>query len=287
MVGVMQILVTGGSGAVGRYVVDALLHAGHTVGVLDLQRPRSPDICYHAADVLDLAAVVRAMGGYEAVIHVAGIPHPLNDPPKRVFDVNVNGTFNVLEAAAQSGICKVVLTSSESTLGFAFAAHPMAPLQIPVDESHPTLPQDPYGLSKLVCEQICRSYSARHGITTICLRAPWIWLPEDSQRAFYRTLVADYGNWHKNLWAWIDARDCAQAHRLAVESVTTAQHSAMFVTAQDNWTGLPSRELLQRFYPPGIPVATELHGSQSLISHSLASERLGYRPRFRVQDTLG
>ena len=283
----MRILVTGGSGAVGRYVVEELLQAGHTVGVLDLVRPDGSATHYHPADVLDLSAVVQVMADYEAVVHVAGIPHPLNDPPKRVFDVNVNGTFNVLEAAAQTGVRRFVMTSSESTLGFAFAAHPMVPLRVPVDESHPTRPQDVYGLSKVVCEQMCQSYSARHGISTVCLRAPWIWLPEDAHRPFYRTLVAEYGNWYKNLWAWIDARDCARAHRLAVESEPVAQHAAMFVTAKDNWTGLPSRELLQRFYPLSIAVAPELQGPQSLIRHALASSRLGYQPRFRVQDTLG
>lgn len=287
MAAAMRILVTGGSGAVGRFIVNALLQAGHTVGVLDLVRPDGDASRYHQADVLDLPAVVQAVADYEAVVHVAGIPHPLNDPAKRVFDVNVNGTFNVLEAVAQAGIRKFVMTSSESTLGFAFAAHPMLPLRIPVDESHPTRPQDVYGLSKVVCEQICQSYSARHGISTVCLRAPWIWLPEDAHRPFYRTLVAQYDNWYKNLWAWIDARDCAQAHRLAVESECTGQHVAMFVTAKDNWTGLPSRELLQRFYPSDIPVAPELEGPQSLIGHALASAQLGYRPQFRVQDTLG
>lgn len=287
MVQAMRILVTGGSGAVGRYVVDELLQAGHTVGVLDLVRPRGFDTAYHGADVLDLAAVTRAMTGYEAVVHVAGIPHPLDDPPKRVFDVNVNGTFNVLEAAAQSGIRTVVMTSSESTLGFAFATQPMTPLQVPVDESHPTQPQDPYGLSKVVCEQICRSYSARHGMLTVCLRAPWIWLPEDAHRPFYRTLVAEYDKWHKNLWAWIDARDCARAHRLAVELAPVPEHAAMFVTAADNWTGQPSRELVQRFYPSGMAVGQGLHGPQSLISHALASARLGYQPRYAVKDTLG
>lgn len=287
MAAAMRILVTGGSGAVGRYVVDALLQAGHTVGVLDRVHPHRDASHYHRADVLDLPAVVQAVGDYEAVVHVAGIPHPLNDPAKRVFDVNVNGTFNVLEAAAQAGIRKVVMTSSESTLGFAFAAHPMLPVQIPVDESHPTRPQDVYGLSKVVCEQICQSYGARHGMTTICLRAPWIWLPEDAHRPFYRTLVAQYPDWRKNLWAWIDARDCAQAHRLAVESQPTGQHLAMFVTATDNWTGMASRDLLQRFYPPGIAIAPQLQGPQSLISHAMAHARLGYVPQFRVQDTLG
>lgn len=282
----MKILVTGGSGAVGRYVVDELLQAGHTVGVLDLAPPHRTEPAFHRVDILDLGAVKAAMSGYEAVVHVAGIPHPLNDPAKRVFDVNVNGTFNALEAAAQQGIGNVVLTSSESTLGFAFMTQPMAPLSVPVDESHPSRPQDAYGLSKVVCEQICKTYSARYGMQTICLRAPWIWLPEDAQRPFYRTLVADYAPWYKNLWTFVDARDVARAHRLAVEARLATQHEAFFITAANNWTGLDSRELLTRFYPAGMQIDPQFGAAQAIISHAKAARLLGYAPRYGVADLL-
>lgn len=282
-----KILVTGGSGAVGRYVVDELLQHGYQVGVLDLVAPRRAEPIFHQVDILDLDAVTRAMQGYDAVVHVAGIPHPLNDPAKRVFDVNVNGTFNALQAAAQLAIVRFVMTSSESTLGFAFATHEMAPLYAPVDELHPNRPQDAYGLSKVVCEQMCQSYSARYGMQTVCLRAPWIWLPEDTQRDFYRTLVLDHARWYKNLWAYVDARDVATAHRLALETPLTAQHEAFFITAQHNWTGQDSRDLLERHYA-GVPIgAAGLEGAQSLISHAKATRMLGYRPRYGVADTLG
>jgi len=282
-----NVLVTGGSGAVGRYVVDELLQHGYRVGVLDLIAPQSAQLVFHEADVLDLAAVRRAMAGYDAVVHVAGIPHPLNDPAKRVFDVNVNGTFNVLEAAAAQGIRRFVMTSSESTLGFAFMTHAMAPLAVPVDEQHPSRPQDPYGLSKVVCEQICRSYSAQYQMRTVCLRAPWIWLPEEAQRAFYQSLVTDYDNWYKNLWTFVDVRDVARAHRLALESQGDTLHEAFFITAADNWTGQDSRALLARFYPGVEAINPALVGAGSLISHAKAARLLGYAPQFGVQDILG
>ena len=114
-------------------------------------------------------------------------------------------------------IGKVVFTSSESTMGFAFAAHRLAPLYIPVDEAHPARPQDPYGLSKVVSEQICKTYTQRYGMRTVCLRMPWVWLPDDAQRPFYRTLVNEYANWYKNIWTFVDARDVATAHRLALD----------------------------------------------------------------------
>ena len=78
----MKVLVTGGSGAVGRYVVDDLLAHGHRVGVLDLQASHRQEVAHHKVDVLALPAVQDVVGGYEVVVHVAGIPHPLNDPAK-------------------------------------------------------------------------------------------------------------------------------------------------------------------------------------------------------------
>ena len=282
-----KILVTGGSGAVGKYVVDDLLAHGYRVGVLDLLPTHRADARFHKADVLDLPAVQQAVAGYEAVVHVAGIPHPLNDPAKRVFDVNVNGTFNVLEAAAQAGITQVVFTSSESTLGFAFAAHPLAPLYAPIDEQHPNRPQDPYGLSKVVCEQLCSSYSDRYQMRTVCLRAPWIWLPEEAQLPFYRGLVAEYPTWYKNLWTFVHAKDIAMAHRLALQAELPNLHEAFFITARHNWTGQDSRELLNRFYPQVTQFADGFSGSDAIISHAKASRLLEYAPQYGVSDLLG
>lgn len=279
-----KILVTGGSGLVGKYIVDALLRRNHTVGIADLVRPNDDRAHFHAVDVLDLSALTSAMSGYDAVVHAAGIPHPLNDPAERVFHVNVNGTFNVLEAAARSGIGKVVFTSSESTLGFAFMSERMTPDYIPIDERHPLRPQDPYGLSKVIGEQICRTYSARYGIRTVCLREPWIWVPEPEPVAFYRTLVSGYRQWDKNLWTYVHVFDVAEAHCLAVEKDLPQLHDVFFITAKENWTGLPSRELLEQFYP-GIPVYDkEFSGPDAIISHAKAARLLGYAPRFSSAD---
>ena len=115
----MKILVTGGSGLVGKYVVDELLQHKHTVGVLDVVPPRA-GIWFHDINILNLENMVKALKGYDVVVHMAGISHPLNHPADKVFTANVSGTFNVLEAAARSNVKKVVFTSSESTLGFAF-----------------------------------------------------------------------------------------------------------------------------------------------------------------------
>lgn len=280
----MNILVTGGSGSVGKYIVDELLTHRHSVGVLDVVPPKQSAVTFHHADILKLSDVERAMKGYDAVIHCAGIPHPLNDPAEKVFNVNVNGTFNVMESAARNGIRKVVFTSSESTLGFAFMTNRMTPLFIPIDESHPMRPQDPYGLSKVIGEQICRTYSAKYGIRTVCLREPWIWVPEPEPVEFYKKLVSDYTDWHKNLWTYVHVFDVAKAHRLAVEKDLDAVHDVFFITAKENWTGKESRELLRTFYPETLEFAADFSGAEAIISHKKAARLLGYSPEFSRTD---
>ena len=281
----MKVLVTGGSGLVGKYVVAELAAHGHAVSVLDL-KPPAERVPFVKADVLDLDAVMKAIEGFDAVVHMAGIPHPLNDPAEKVFTVNVNGTFNVLEAAARQGIRKVVFTSSESTLGFAFMKNSIAPVYIPIDEKHPLRPQDPYGLSKLLCEEMCRSYSSRYDIRTVCLREPWIWVPEGNERELYRKLVREYHEWKNNLWGFVHVGDAAAAHRLAVEKDLDSLHEVFFITARENWTGIDSRILLGKFYPGVKNIAENFTGAASLFSCEKARRMLGYEPGHTVHDIL-
>lgn len=280
----MKILVTGGSGTVGKYIVDELLHHHYTVGVIDLVPPERDDLLFHQYDILHLAGLTEIMKHYDAVVHCAGIPHPLNDPPERIFTVNVQGTFNILETAAKTGIQKVVFTSSESTLGFAFMANRMVPEYIPIDERHPLRPQDPYGLSKVIGEEICRSYSSRYGIRTVCLREPWIWVPEESMLPLYKKLIDEYGNWHKNLWTYVHVYDVARAHRFAIEKDLKSAHEIFFITAKENWTGIASRKLLEKYYPETSSINEHFFGSSALISSQKAEQLLGYIPEYTWND---
>ncbi len=280
----MKILVTGGSGTVGKYIVDELLQHNYSVGVLDLLPPKKSSVKFHKVDVLQLADVLSAVKGYDAIIHSAGIPHPLEDSAERIFRVNVNGTFNILEAAAQNGISKVVFTSSESTLGFAFMTNKMSPEYIPIDELHPTCPQDTYGLSKVMCEQMLRSYSAKYGMRTIALREPWIWVPEETMIPFYKKLVLEYEQWRKNLWTYVHAYDVARAHRLAIEKNLENLHEEFFIAAKENWTGINSKELLEKFYPDTKNFNAEFSGADAIISYNKAKRLLGYEPHYSLKN---
>lgn len=282
----MKILVTGGSGLVGRFVVEELSKE-HETDILDRNSPPIQPARFHCVDILDLQALTGAIRGYDAVVHLAGIPHPLNDPPEAVFRVNAMGTFNVLEAAAAAGVGKFVFMSSESTLGFAFSTRRMWPLYVPVDEHHVLRPQDPYGMSKVACELLCAGFSRRTGIQTICLRAPWIWCPVDTEIERYSQLVRDYAKWQKNLWAWIHVYDVAQAIAKALEVDPGITHEVMFISAEHNWTGRDSRELMREFYPETGNIPDSFHGPQSLISFAKAGRILGFHPNKRTSDILG
>ena len=112
----MRVLVTGGSGLVGRYVVEGLADR-HDVEVLDIRPPQAKVPRFHRTDILDIDSLAKTITGYDAVVHLAGIPHPLNHPAETVYRVNTVGTFNVLEASARNGVPRFLFLSSESTLG--------------------------------------------------------------------------------------------------------------------------------------------------------------------------
>ncbi len=275
-----KVLITGGSGLVGKYVAMDLA-ADYDVAVADRTEPGF-DVKFYKVDVTDNATFKVIPDTFDVVLHLAGIPHPLNDPEETVFHVNTFGTFNTLQFAAARGVPKVILASSESTLGFAFAKKPHNPLYFPIDEQHPLEPQDAYGLSKVCSEEILKSFSRGYDMHTVALRFPWIWVPEDKERQQYRKLISDYPNWSKNLWAWVNVHDVSQAFARAIE-FRSANFDRFFITADDNWTGFPATELIRKFFK-GVQVVHSMEGPKSLISSDLAKVVLKYSPKYTASD---
>ena len=281
----MKILVTGGSGLVGRYVVDELAKT-HTVEILDVKNPHRDDLKFHSVDLLDDRSARSSVKGFDAVVHLAGIPHPLTAPPEKVFRTNAVGTFNILEACVAQGVRRFVFLSSESTLGLAFSSSDFSPEYVPIDEEHPLRPEDPYGLSKLVGELLCRGFSQRSGMQTICLRPPWIWVPEPTEIEIYKHLISDYPKWRKNLWAYIHVADVAIAVRQVIESRNLPLHDCYFTTARETWTMVESRKLLEQYFPETKRIGAGLSGTASLISSEKAHDAFGFSPRFSWKDII-
>jgi len=283
----MKILVTGGNGLTGRYIVDRLAQE-HLVEVLDHRPLERPGILTHQGDVLDLGALKSLTADCGAVVHLAAIPHPLENPPEEVFHTNTMGTFNVLEAASHSGVPRLVFMSSESVLGVAFSNGLVKPEYLPVDEHHPLRPVDPYGISKLLGESLCESYSRRGRLTTVCLRPPWIWVPEEREILRYRELIDAPHSWAQTLWAYVHVFDVAEAVANAVTREFPAGFcGSCFLSAAHNWTGLATRELAERFYPRARLTDPARQGPYSLLASHEAEKIIGFRPRYSYRDLLG
>ena len=163
-----RIAVTGGSGRLGRYVLAELSEHAE-VTVLDVA-PGPAQHRYIALDMLDLDGVYRALEGHDAVVHLAAIDDAIQTTPKRYFETNVEGAFNLLQAAEERGIEKVAIASSTSAYGLGRDNPDHPPRYLPIDEAHPLNPIGAYGLSKKVGEVVARSFASR-GVTKIaCLR---------------------------------------------------------------------------------------------------------------------
>ncbi len=174
----MKILVTGGMGDIGRPTVERLLAHGHEVRVLDLRAAAPiPGADCRAGDVTDFAALREHVAGMDGVVHLAAYRHPSLAPSQEIFRVNVGGTFNVFQAAAEAGIRRVVCASSINALGYNFGvAFPEGQLRyFPIDEDHPLYTTDPYSFSKQMIEEIGGYFWRREGVSSVFLRFPAVY----------------------------------------------------------------------------------------------------------------
>lgn len=180
-----NVLVTGGSGRLGRFVVDALLPRCR-VSVLDIAPPRQ-DVSFHEADILDAGAVAAAMEGHDAIIHLAGFDDGMAKREEEYISTNVTGNWNVLQAAEHAGVRHVVVASSVAAYGFRPNRVPDID-HLPVGEDHPLRSDDAYGLSKHLIEITCRNVAARSPLSIVCLRPTLIVRP-DSEPAILAQLA--------------------------------------------------------------------------------------------------
>jgi len=273
----MNIAVTGGSGHTGQAIVLHLLEHAYTLRIVDQNPPKDESTPYTLCDLEDFGQAVSALQGADAVVHLAAIPRPTYHPNEVVFRTNVLAAYNVFEAAATLGIERVIYTSSISVTGYPFYERFFEPQYVPIDEEHPAAPQDAYGLSKYLGEEIARSFVRRTDMTVTSLRLPWIHTPQTflSEIAPYRD-DPQFGA--SNLWLYVDARDVGQACRLSLEAELDGYH-AFYIGAPDSFMEISSKELVESFYP-NTEIRPGFGGTQSLICSQKAQRVLGYQAEY-------
>jgi nucleoside-diphosphate-sugar epimerase len=281
----MRILVTGGSGRLGQFVLAELIANGHEAINAD-RRPGPPDgpaASYVETDLGNVGAVAGVLASCDGVIHLGAIPGPYGNADEVVFGNNTASTYAVLQAAHLLGIRRAVIASSCSAYGMAWTRHPFPPRFAPLDETHPLLVADPYGLSKEVDERTAEMFHRRNGMQVIALRFQWVALPVELD-ALARQGGVDPATSANNLWSYVDARDAASACRLALEADGLG-FEAMNITAADTLCTAPTEDLIAR-HLPDTEVRDPIEGFGSGFSIKRAEELIGWVPEYSWRDWL-
>lgn len=273
----MRIVVTGGSGKGGTWVVRELRGAGHEVLNVDWRHDGSPHGQCLVADLTDLGQALEALSGAEAVVHFAAIPAPELRPAGETFRINALSTYNVFAAAERHGMRRVVWASSETVLGLPFDTPPAF---APIDESIDPRPESSYALSKLVGETMAGQFARRTGIGFVGLRISNIMEPDDYARFPSFWDDARLRSW--NLWGYVDARDVATAARLGLEADLQGAQVCI-VAAADTVMTRPSADLLAEVFPT-VPLRRPVDGRETLLAIDHARHLLGYEPAHRWED---
>jgi UDP-glucose 4-epimerase len=160
-----RILVTGGSGFIGRHVVSELTGDGAHVRVVDLKPHPDPDVDVVQGDIADAELLRSAFeGGFDGVVHLAAVTSVLRslEQPELTYRTNVEGTHRVLEAAKDAGASSLVFTSTNAVTG---------PMDEPaITERARLRPLTPYGATKAAGEMLMSAYTASYGLRCTCLR---------------------------------------------------------------------------------------------------------------------
>jgi UDP-glucose 4-epimerase len=295
----LRILVTGGSGFVGATLVRRLVVAGHSVRIFDNYSTGDPsylagvDAELVKGDIRDAAALDAALAGIQSVVHLAAagsVVESVADPAAN-FDVNVLGTFRVLDAARRAGSERVVLASTGGAL--------IGEATPPVNERSVPKPISPYGASKLAGEGYAHAFAKAYGLDTVALRfanayGPWSARKRGAVTLFFRAIHAGepiviYGDGSASR-DYTHVEDISRAIELAlsrgipggsvlhiasgVETTVTQLAGLCRVAA-----GVPDHPVEYRPARPG-------EVGRNFASYDLARQVLGYAPSISREDGL-
>ncbi|TFC20976.1 NAD(P)-dependent oxidoreductase [Cryobacterium algoritolerans] len=279
----MRVMVTGGSGKLGKTVVRRLTEEGHEVQNLDRAGEKSPGLVL--TDLTDYGQVIDAVlgvddrhSGFDAIVHLGAIPAPGLVPDVATFHNNILSTYNVFQAARRAGIRRLVYASSETVLGLPFEIDPP---YLPVDEEYPARPESTYSLVKHLEEQMAIQLTRWDPTLSItALRFSNVKDPEDY--AAFPAFDSDATLRKWNLWGYIDGRDGAQAVLRALENAQPG-FEAFIIAAADTVMSRSDADLAAEVFP-GVGFRRQVGANETLLSIDKARRMLGYSPQHSWRD---
>ncbi|MGV8832126.1 MAG: NAD-dependent epimerase/dehydratase family protein [Devosia sp.] len=271
----MRIALTGASGRIGRRIADMALQQGHTLACMDqvslpaeLQRD---GVTFVQSDMADYDALVAAFAGCDALIHMAAIPAPGRHADHVIHNNNVVGSYNAMRAAAEHGIMRICQASSVNAIGHAFSRQARYDY-FPIDEAHPNYSEEPYSLSKWICEQQADSFVRRHEAMRIASMRFHFVVPERATAA--AIYPVDSPTPGRHLWAWTHENAAADACLRSLTASFTG-HEVFYIVAPITTVDVPSLELAARHFPD-VPIVGDLSGNRSFFSSAKAERLLGW-----------
>lgn len=276
----MRILVTGTSGQIGS-VIASMLSKNHAVIGIDLAPGKYTT---HEGDIANRDFIFSVTQDIDSVIHTSSLhaPHLKEYPAESFVKTNIDGTRNLLEASIKNKVSRFVYTSTTSLYG-----HAMNPDKAAVWVTEDLIPQprDIYDVTKIAAEDLCRSFSEKHGLPCTSLRVSRFFPEPEYLMVIYR------------LYRGIDVRDAAEAHILAVKA-KSKRYNVFNISALSPFSENETHELLhdaprvllrhfpsldRQFAQRGWKLPKSI--DRIYVIHK-AEKHLGFRPRYNFEDYL-
>lgn len=285
-----RIIITGGSGQVGRHIITQLLSKGHSILNLDLTAG-PPTVHTIKTDLTNGGDVYNALTSHfalsepfpaqpscvpDALIHLAGHARNMLVPDNRTFRDNVIAAYNVLDAACKLGIRKIIVASSICAYGVTYAYGDVDFASFPVTEEQTVpAPMDPYALSKRCTEVLAEGFAKRFaGFDVYVLRIGRVVLPGEYNAAF-ESYVKEPARWKVHGWSYVDVRDLGTICERGVE--VNGLGFQIFNAVNDEITCDRKAGELVAEVCPAVPVIRELEDREAPISNAKIKRLLGFR----------
>lgn len=289
-----KVLVVGGAGFVGSHLTDKLVELGHEVHVLDnlsggKKEQVNKEAIFHLADITKVEEIKPLFVGVDWVFHLAALPRvPYSiEHPLETNEANVTGTLNVLLAAKEAGVKKVIYSASSS----AYGDQPTLPLV----ETMTAQPKSPYGLQKHIGELYARVFSLIYGLPTVSLRYFNVYGPRYNPEGAYALVIGKFIEQKKRgepltitgtgeqTRDFTNVKDVVRANILAAERDKVGKGEVINIGAGNNVSVNRIAELVGGEV---VHIEARLEPQNSLADNRLAKELLGWSPEVNIEDGI-